>query len=57
MPDGRGQVNRPLWLGIAASEDGWAERLATARAALDSVPVTDEAAASVQRMISVGSSK
>ncbi|MFF8842538.1 hypothetical protein ACF08N_07355 [Streptomyces sp. NPDC015127] len=49
-------VLRPLWSGIAAGEDGWAERLATARAALDSVRA-DEAAAPVRRMIGAAPSE
>ncbi|MFC5799663.1 hypothetical protein [Streptomyces formicae] len=50
-------VLRPLWAGIAAGEDGWADRLATARAALDATPVADEAAAPVRRMIGAAPSE
>ncbi|MFP1627649.1 hypothetical protein ACLB9X_21320 [Streptomyces sp. 5K101] len=50
-------VLRPLWSGIAAGEDGWAERLATARAALDTVPEADGAAAPVRQMIGAAPSE
>ncbi|NWF30890.1 hypothetical protein HW130_32385 [Streptomyces sp. PKU-EA00015] len=50
-------VLRPLWSGIAAGEDGWADRLATARAALDAVPAADEAAAPVRQMIGAAPSE
>ncbi|MFI2373092.1 hypothetical protein [Streptomyces sp. NPDC018833] len=48
---------RPLWSGIAAGEDGWTERLADARAALDAVPSADQAAAPVRRMIGAAPSE
>ncbi|MGW7367380.1 hypothetical protein ACWGI8_29150 [Streptomyces sp. NPDC054841] len=47
-------VLRPLWAGIAAGEDGWAGRLATARAALGDA---DEAAAPVRKMIGAAPSE
>ncbi|MFD7442335.1 hypothetical protein [Streptomyces sp. NPDC059909] len=50
-------VLRPLWAGIAAGEDGWAERLAAARAVLDDTPDTDEAAAPVRKMIGAAPSE
>ncbi|MER6994489.1 hypothetical protein [Streptomyces sp. NPDC000410] len=50
-------VLRPLWAGIAEGEEGWAERLAEARAALDAAPDPGGTAAPVRKMIGAAPSE
>ncbi|MFI1013742.1 hypothetical protein [Streptomyces sp. NPDC020965] len=42
---------RPLWTGLAAGADGWADRLATAREAMADTTDDDEATALVRQML------
>ncbi|MFJ6634574.1 hypothetical protein ACIQMR_24765 [Streptomyces sp. NPDC091376] len=58
--DDENDVLRPLWAGIASGEEGWAGRLATARAALDETSDADEASeawAPVRKMIGAAPSE